>query len=86
MFTAGVLKSAVVQPVDPLLGGVGYYLVLTDTKKQAHIIESRRSHEPRAFKSLDAACSAAREVGFREKQLNTDKKLCKPCSDVLDKN
>jgi hypothetical protein len=68
MFEAGGLKSVVVAPA-PMIDG--YMLIVKDKNNKDHIMTSQRSdeHEPRIFKSIDAAVGNASKIGFRSMQV-----------------
>jgi hypothetical protein len=64
VFDAGGLKSAVATPA-PLEDG--YIVIVTDIKKQDHVMSAQRSGgHPRVFKSIGSAITNATKVGFRE--------------------
>lgn len=64
-FDTGGLKSVVVAPV-PMEDG--YMLIVKDKQNNEHIMTAQRSdkHEPRVFKSIDAAVGNASKIGFRK--------------------
>lgn len=65
IFDTGALKSAVVTPAAM---EKGYMLIVKDRANKEHIMLAQRSekHEPRIFKSIDAAINNASKVGFKE--------------------
>lgn len=65
VFESGGLLSIVVAPL-PL--EKGYMLIVTNKAKNKHIMTAQRSnsHEPRKFKTIDAAVANAVKIGFRE--------------------
>ncbi|OUR62478.1 plasmid replication protein RepB [Colwellia sp. 39_35_sub15_T18] len=65
VFESGGLLSIVVAPL-PL--GKGYMLIIKDKVKKNHVMTTQRadSHQPREFKSIDAAIANAAKIGFRE--------------------
>lgn len=65
VFELGGLVSIVVAPL-PM--EKGYMLIVKDKEKNKHIMTAQRSdsHEPRKFKSIDAAITNAVKIGFRE--------------------
>lgn len=56
LFSTGTLKQCTVVPI-PM--GSGYYLQVDE-----HVLEIQRDGN-REFKSIDAACNAARTIGFK---------------------
>jgi hypothetical protein len=65
VFDSGALKSAVVAPM-PM--EKGYMLIAKDKQNKDHVMTAQRTdkHEPRVFKSIDAAVANASKIGFRE--------------------
>ena len=73
IFDSGALKSAVVTTV-PMK--TGYMLIVKDNKNKDNMMTAQRSgkHEPRVFKSIDAAVSNAEKIGFKEIHVDLRKK------------
>lgn len=67
-FDSGFFKTATVHKTSDLLDTAkGWILSLqAKSKKDDAIIESQRSAEPRIFKTVDAAVSAASGIGFSQ--------------------
>lgn len=64
IFDNGGLKSATIKKA-PLMNG--YILIIETTNKNVHVMTAQRedSNIPRAFKSIDAAISSAKKIGFQ---------------------
>lgn len=67
IFDSGGLKSVVVTPIEMKKG---YLLIFKDKESNNHIMTSQRSdklkHEPRVFKTIDAAIANANKIGFKK--------------------
>lgn len=65
VFDSGGLNNVVVTPIEMKKG---YMLIFKDKEKNNHIMTTQRSdkHEPRVFKSIDAAVANASQIGFKK--------------------
>lgn len=65
-FDSGGLTSAIVTPIE--FTNDCYMLIINDKANKKHIMTSQRSksHEPRVFKSIDAAVENASKIGFKK--------------------
>mgnify|MGYP007087008654 CR=1 FL=1 len=64
-FDNGGLTSAIVTPIEFTKS---YMLIINNRANKKCIMTAQRSksHEPRAFKSIDAAVASASKIGFKK--------------------
>lgn len=70
LFDAGSLTRCTIK--HAALQG-GYILYVSNYRNEIRVMASQREpNEPRSFKTIDAAISAARQIGFREVKVEID--------------
>ncbi len=63
LFEACDLKSVIVEPTEK---SSGWTIAIVDTNENRQFLVSKRSNDPRLFKTTDAALRCCNRIGFNQ--------------------